>query len=86
LNIRTLAWLACLLIAPDALAQAWPTKPIHFFVPFAPGGPGRHRRAAADAEVGDMLGQQILIEYKPGRAATWARCRSRNPRRTATPR
>ena len=66
MNIRTLAWLACLMIAPNAFAQAWPTKPIHFFVPFAPGGPVDIVARLLTAKVGDMLGQQILIEYKPG--------------------
>jgi tripartite-type tricarboxylate transporter receptor subunit TctC len=66
LNIRTLAWLACLVIAPDAFAQAWPTKPLHVITPFAPAGPVDIVARLVAPRASEILGQQILIEYKPG--------------------
>ena len=66
MNIRTLAWLACLLIAPDAFAQAWPTKPLHVITPFAPAGPVDIVARLVAPKASEILGRQILIEYKPG--------------------
>jgi tripartite-type tricarboxylate transporter receptor subunit TctC len=47
-------------------ADAWPSHPIHFVVPFGPGGANDLlARAAADG-ASKVLGQPIVIENKPG--------------------
>jgi tripartite-type tricarboxylate transporter receptor subunit TctC len=49
-----------------ASAQAWPTKPIIMIVPYAAGGPGDTIGRAIVPEMGQYLGQQVVIELKPG--------------------
>jgi tripartite-type tricarboxylate transporter receptor subunit TctC len=57
-------------LASSAFAQAWPAKQIRFVVPFAPGGANdlMARSAAQGASI--ALGQQIVIENKPGAGGT----------------
>jgi tripartite-type tricarboxylate transporter receptor subunit TctC len=51
---------------PDAHAQAYPTKPVKFIVPFGAGGPvDIIARIVAD-KLSPMWGQQVIIDYKPG--------------------
>jgi len=47
-------------------AQAFPTKPIRLLVPFAPGGSSSIVARLAAEEMSKGLGQQIVIENKPG--------------------
>ena len=53
-------------IAASAHAETWPSKPIHFVVPFGPGGANdlvaRYVAEAASRE----LGQPIIVDNKPG--------------------
>jgi tripartite-type tricarboxylate transporter receptor subunit TctC len=57
---------ASLLAAVAAHADTWPSKPIHFVVPFGPGGANdlvaRYVAEAASRE----LGQPIIVDNKPG--------------------
>lgn len=69
---RTLAALACaaatLCVLPgSALAQAtWPSKPVRFIVPYAPGGlPDSVARVVAQ-RLTERLGQNVVVENKPG--------------------
>lgn len=51
-------------------AQAWPSKPIHWIVPYPAGG-GSDRAVRLLAEkLGTSLGQQVLVENKPGGGST----------------
>jgi tripartite-type tricarboxylate transporter receptor subunit TctC len=51
----------------DAMAQtAWPTKPIRMVIAFPPGGPTDIVSRIIAAELGRLLGQQIVVENRPG--------------------
>ena len=64
---------ASTLALPNAFAQAdWPTKPIRFVVPFAPGGTSEIVARAVAAELSKQLGQTVYVENKPGGAGTVA--------------
>ncbi len=64
LSLAVLA--AASLIAPNALAQAWPSKPIRAVVPFAPGSATDQIGRAFVAEMSKTLGQTIIVDNKPG--------------------
>jgi len=52
--------------AAAALAQPFPSKPIRLVVPFAPGGSSTIVARAFSAEMSKGLGQQFVVENKPG--------------------
>jgi tripartite-type tricarboxylate transporter receptor subunit TctC len=56
--------------ACSAVAQAWPSKPIRFIVPFAAGGANDLLARAAAEGASEHLGQPILIDNKPGAGGT----------------
>ena len=62
----TLALALALAAAPAAWAQAWPSKPIRWVVPSAPGdGSDTTGRLIAE-KIGRELGQSVVIDNKPG--------------------
>jgi tripartite-type tricarboxylate transporter receptor subunit TctC len=64
---------ASALAAPALLAQpSWPSKPIRFVVPFAPGGTSEIVARSVAAELTKQLGQSVYVENKPGGAGTIA--------------
>ena len=54
------------LLPARAFAQAWPSKPIRFVVPFAPGGSSEIIARSAAAEMAKTLGQNVFVDNKPG--------------------
>ena len=63
---------ACLSMSNNAaFAQSqWPTRPITIIVPFPPGGATDVLARAVANRLGPVLGQPIIIDYKPGAGAT----------------
>lgn len=49
-----------------AHAQSWPSKPIRFVVPFAPGGSSEIIARSCAAEMSKTLGQSVFVDNKPG--------------------
>ncbi|TWO70640.1 tripartite tricarboxylate transporter substrate binding protein [Caenimonas sedimenti] len=50
----------------EAMAQAWPSKPIRFVVPFAPGGSSEIVARSAAGELSKTIGQNVFVDNKPG--------------------
>ena len=58
-------------LAVPALAQApWPSKPIKLVVPYAPGGSTDVVGRVIAEYLGQRLGQNIVVENRPGKGAT----------------
>ena len=59
-----------LLVAAQAVAQtgtsAFPAKPITVIVPFAAGGPVDLETRIYTARLVELLGQQVIVDYRPG--------------------
>lgn len=49
-----------------AQAQPFPVRPISIVVPFAPGGPAEVIARTVAQPMQEILGQQVVIEHKPG--------------------
>ncbi|MFM9983251.1 MAG: tripartite tricarboxylate transporter substrate binding protein, partial [Burkholderiales bacterium] len=59
--LRTLC--ACItLSAGTAAAQAWPTKPIRWIVPFSAGGPADVIARIVSPKLAERLGQPVVID------------------------
>ena len=67
-----LAAVAASLASPWVRAQAWPSRPIRFVVPFAPGGTSEIVARSVAAELTKQLGQSVFVDNKPGGAGVTA--------------
>ncbi|MBV8537458.1 MAG: tripartite tricarboxylate transporter substrate binding protein [Alphaproteobacteria bacterium] len=77
--MRLMTRLACILAvavlaasapATTALAQAFPTRPIHIIVPFPPGGPNDFFARVLGNKLTQMTGQTMVVENRAGAAGT----------------
>ena len=64
---RTLGVLAAAIcLAPAAMAQTWPSKPIKIIVPYPPGGSSDIIARAISQPLSEALKQTVIVENKPG--------------------
>ena len=68
INVRAVVALLALIVmsAAPALAQDWPTRPIHFVVPFPAGGSTYIGARVVGEYLSRTLGQQVVVENKSG--------------------
>ena len=72
-TVRRFAALACgLLISCAASAQNWPSKPIRLILGYTTGGAADAMARPLIAKMEPVLGQPLIIEYRPGAGATVA--------------
>ena len=56
--------------AAPASAQAYPTRPVTFIIPFPPGGSTTIVVRSISDKLGEFLGQQIIIDNRAGAGGT----------------
>ena len=65
------SWLRCIIVfalsvAASAHAQTWPSKPVRFVIPFAPGGPADIIARLTGQQLTEILGQPVIVESRAG--------------------
>jgi len=65
---KLLAWVALALFPALALGQAYPSRPVRVIIPFAPGGASDFVGRILQPRLGELLGQQIVVENRAGAA------------------
>ena len=64
--MRQLVLLGLVAFATFAQAQAWPSKPVRFIVPFPPGGSTDVAARTVADKLSRALGEQVLVENRAG--------------------
>jgi tripartite-type tricarboxylate transporter receptor subunit TctC len=59
-----------MLVQGIAFAQSYPTKPVRLIVTYPPGGSSDLMSRVYGAKLGELWGQQVIIESKPGAAGS----------------
>ena len=57
---------ALCVLAGEAAAQAWPSKPIRYIVPFPPAGTTDITARIMAERISGPLGQPVVVENRPG--------------------
>lgn len=70
--LRSVAALALLSMCAVANAQSYPSKPVRMLVGYAAGGGADALARILAAKLSENLGQQVLVENRPGAAGTLA--------------
>jgi tripartite-type tricarboxylate transporter receptor subunit TctC len=65
-RLGLLALLGSLLAAPALANDKWPDRPIRLIVNFAPGGAADVMGRAISPTMGQVLGQSVVVDNKPG--------------------
>lgn len=68
-RVHYAAWLAiagCCMPGHDAVAQAYPTKPVRVIVPFPPAGAADLLTRTLGQKLGEAWGQQLVVDNRPG--------------------
>jgi tripartite-type tricarboxylate transporter receptor subunit TctC len=64
------AALAAVALAGNALAQAYPAKPVKLIVTYPPGGSSDLMGRVLAQKLAELWGQQVIVESKPGAAGS----------------
>lgn len=71
-GVRCLVSILLLLVlagVSTAAADSFPVRPITFVVPYAPGGAADLSTRVVGDKMGEILGQRIVADYRPGGGA-----------------
>src|SRR5713226_2472806 len=63
---RSLAFTLLVILVAPAAAQDWPSRPVTMVVPFAAGGPMDTVGRILGGRLGEVLGQQVVVENVGG--------------------
>src|SRR5262245_47479796 len=67
---KLVAGIALFLATGAVWAQQWPTKPIRFVAPFAPGGGTDFIARVAAQKLTEAVKHQVIVENRPGAGGT----------------